>query len=66
MSLENIILDFIASRGAVFYSDISKGLGFSAYTVKDVVSLLEKEGKVTIEDKGIAKLVSIAGSSREV
>lgn len=51
------VKDFIEKKGVVFYSDVSREFKIANQTVKDIVTILEREGIVTIEDKGIAKLV---------
>lgn len=58
------ILEFIQKKGAVFYSDIAREFNVSIYTARDLVNVLAKEGKVSVNDKGIAKLV-ISKSERK-
>ena len=57
MKLEDKILEFVKKQKATYFSDIARAVEISNYAAADVARLLEKEGKVIIRDKGIAKLV---------
>ena len=64
MKLENLtekILQFIRESRGLFYSDIARKFDISLYTARDHVKMLSKKGLVTVEDKGIAKLVLPTG-----
>ena len=65
MDLTKDILSFIKKRKAVFYSDVVREFGISNCTVRDLIKILEKEGKVVVDNKGIAKLVVPAGDSNQ-
>jgi len=65
MDLSRDILSFIRKRKAVFYSDVIREFGISNCTVRDLIKILEKEGKVVVDNKGIAKLVVPAGDSNQ-
>ena len=57
INITNQVLDFIIENKACFYSDIARKFNISIHTVKDLVKLLEKQNKISIQNKGIAKLV---------
>lgn len=57
MEITKQIQDFVGKEGSCFYSDIARKFSISNYTAKDLVSILVKEGKLEVIDKGIAKLV---------
>ena len=56
-SLEEKVYEIICKKGACFYSDIARELKVSNQTARDICKALEREGKVVIHDKGLAKLV---------
>ena len=51
MDLTKDILSFIKKRKAVFYSDVVREFGISNCTARDLIKILEKEGKVVVDGK---------------
>ena len=57
MTIEESILRFVENSRAVFIADIAREFHLSQAGAADIVKILEQSGKLSVIDKGIAKIV---------
>jgi len=62
--LEEQVLNVVKNFQACYISDIQRELKITQHLASSVVKILEEKGQLTVQDKGIAKLVLVRSGEK--